>query len=167
VGHPTKNALKGWHRECEQRLDLPVGDAYAAQIPKYSHAQKEAAVAHYLAHDRCVAATMRALDYPRRGTLTVLVREALPEARRVVVGSVGRRKYSGKLVQAGVMALCMREDSAQAVADKLGLCRPMLYNWGNQLLGREAPASMKRTDQTSLSQERDALERESLRRAVR
>lgn len=167
LGYPTKNALKGWHREYEQRLDLPVG--YAVRVPKYSHAQKEAAVAHYLAHDRCVAATMRALGYPGRGTLTAWVRAALPEARRAVVGSLGRRRYSGELMQAGVMALCTREESAQAVADKLGVCRPTLYNWKNQLLGREAPASMKRTDQTSLSQERDELEREveSLHRAVR
>ena len=64
--YPTKNALKGWHREYEQRLDLPVG--YAGRRPKYSQAQKEAAVEHYLAHDRCIAATMRALGYPGRGT---------------------------------------------------------------------------------------------------
>ena len=57
LGYPTKNALKGWHREYEQRRDLPVG--YAARIPKYSRAQKEAAVEHYLAHDRCITATIR------------------------------------------------------------------------------------------------------------
>ena len=167
LGYPTKNALKGWHRKYEQRLDLPVG--YAVRVPKYSHAQKEAAVAHYLAHDRCVAATMRALGYPGRGTLTAWVREALPEARRAVVGSVGRQRYSGELMQAGVMALCTREESAQAVADKLGVCRPTLYNWKNQLLGREAPASMKHTNQSPRAQERDELEREveALRRAVR
>ncbi len=27
LGYPTKNALKGWYREYEQRLDLPVGYA--------------------------------------------------------------------------------------------------------------------------------------------
>lgn len=41
------------------------------------------------------------------------------------------------------MELCAREESAQAVADKFGVCRPTLYNWKNQLLGRKAPASMK------------------------
>jgi transposase-like protein len=72
-------------------------------------------------------------------------------------------------MQAGVMALCTREESAQAVADKLGVCRPTLYNWKNQLLGREAPASMKRTPPSLPSQERDELEHEVelLRRAVR
>jgi len=30
-GYPTKNPLKGWHLEYEQRLDLPVG--YACRCP--------------------------------------------------------------------------------------------------------------------------------------
>ena len=34
LGYPTKNALKGWHREYEKRLDLPVG--FAVRGPKYS-----------------------------------------------------------------------------------------------------------------------------------
>jgi transposase-like protein len=67
------------------------------------------------------------------------------------------------------MELCTRERSAQAVADKFGVCRPTLYNWKNQLLGPEAPASMKRNNQTPSSRERDELERqvESLRHEVR
>ena len=38
LGYPTKNALKGWCREYEKRLDLPMG--YAGRDPKYSQAQK-------------------------------------------------------------------------------------------------------------------------------
>ncbi|MDI1341921.1 MULTISPECIES: hypothetical protein [Polaromonas] len=38
--------MKGWYREYEQWLDLPVG--YAGREPKYPQAQKEAAVEHYL-----------------------------------------------------------------------------------------------------------------------
>ena len=107
LGYPTKNALKGWYREYQQRLDLAAG--YAGREPKFSQAQKAAAIEHYLTHDRCIAATMRALGYPGRGTLTKWVREAFPEARRAVVGGVGRRTYSGMLMQAGVMELCTRE----------------------------------------------------------
>jgi len=40
LAYPTKNALKDWYREYEQRLDLLVG--YACRKPKYSQAQKEA-----------------------------------------------------------------------------------------------------------------------------
>jgi transposase-like protein len=98
LGYPTKSALKGWHCEYEQWLDLPV--VYATRIPKYSRAQKESVVEHYFAHDGCVAAITRALGYPGRGTLTSWIREAVPEARRSVVGSVGRRRYSEKLREA-------------------------------------------------------------------
>ena len=49
------------------------------------------------------------------------------------------------------------------------MCRPTLYNWKSQLLGREAPASIKQTNQSPQARERDELERhvESLRREVR
>ena len=165
--YPTKNSLEGWFREYEQRLDLPMG--YAGREPKFSQAQKEAAVEHYLTHDLCIAATMRALGYPCQGTLTVWVREALPETRRAVVGCVGQRRYSETLKQAAVLELCTRQESGQAVADKAGVCRPTLYNWKNQLLGHEAPASMKHTNQSPPARERKELERQlaSLRLEVR
>ena len=63
LGYPTKNALKSWHREYEQLLDLP--SSYMRR-PRYSQAQKVRAVEHYLGHGRCVAATIKALGYPSR-----------------------------------------------------------------------------------------------------
>ena len=167
LGYPTKNSLKGWYREYQQRNDLATG--YARREQKFSQVQKAAAIEHYLTHDRCIAATIRALGYPGRGTLSKWLREAFPEARKAVVGSVGQRRYPESSKQAGVMELCTRQKSAQAVADKLGVCRPTLYNWKNQLLGREAPASMKHTDQSPQAREREELERqvEILRREVR
>jgi transposase InsO family protein/transposase-like protein len=161
LGYPTKNALKGWHREYEQRLDLPGG--YAGRGPKYSQAQTEAAVEHYVTHDRCIAATMRALGYPGRGTLTAWVRAAFPEARKAIVGRAGRPRYPEAFKQAGVIGLCSRQESAQAVAEKLGVCRPTLYNWKNQLLGPEAPASMKRNNNSpvlELERQLEALQRD-------
>lgn len=71
LGYPTKNALRGWYREYEQRRDLAKG--YARPKPKYSQAQKEVAVQHYLDHGRCIAVTMRALGYPGRACLTAWI----------------------------------------------------------------------------------------------
>ncbi len=113
LGYPTKNSLKGWYREYQQRQDLPK--SYAGREPKFSQAQKAAALEHYLTHDRCIAATMRALGYPGRGTLTKWIREAIPEARKAIVGSVGQRRYPESLKQTGVVELCTRQESAQAV----------------------------------------------------
>ena len=76
LGYPTKNSLKGWCNEYQQKFDLPAG--YAGRKPKFSQEQKAAAIEHYLTHDRCIAATMRALGYPGRGALTAWVREAIP-----------------------------------------------------------------------------------------
>ena len=68
-----------------------------------------------------------------------------------------------------MIALCTRQQSAQEIAQQLGICRPTLYNWKNQLLGREVPASMKRNRNPPSLPEREVLERqlEELRRQVR
>lgn len=42
LGYPTKNSLKGWYNEYQQKLDLPAG--YAGRAPKFSQAQKAAAI---------------------------------------------------------------------------------------------------------------------------
>ena len=55
LGYPTKNALKSWHRKFEQGRDLPAAAVRSWQ--KYSDEQKQAAVEHYLNHDRCMTGT--------------------------------------------------------------------------------------------------------------
>ncbi|SCY92853.1 hypothetical protein SAMN03159288_05301 [Rhizobium sp. NFACC06-2] len=92
LGYPTKNALRGWYREYVKNLDLRV--QAVARAPKFSEAQKQAALEHFRTHDRCISATMRELGYPGRGTLTAWVREAFPEARTSMVGRSWRRGYS-------------------------------------------------------------------------
>jgi transposase InsO family protein/transposase-like protein len=164
LGYPTKNALKHWHREYEQRLDLLAG---YVRRPKYSQAQKELAVEHYLKHGCCLAATIKALGYPSRALLAAWVQELHPQTRTRVIGR--SQELAPAMKQAAVIALCMRQGSAQSVAQELGVSRPSLYTWKNQLLGHEAPASMKRQQDPPPSSERDELERqlEALRRDIR
>lgn len=167
LGYPTKNSLKSWHQEYLQRHDLAAGYERA---PKYSQAQKASAVEHYLEHGRCLTATIQALGYPSRGALSAWVHELHPETTRVVGRSQVRPAPAPEVKHAAVIALCMRQGGAQAVADKVGVCRPTLYNWKNQLLGTEAPASMKRQkDSTPPDVERAELEKQldELRRNVR
>lgn len=158
LGYPTKNALKGWCREYEQHLDLRAG--CAARVPKYSDAQKQAALEHYSKHDSCIAATKRAMGYPGRGTLTAWVREAFPESRTAMVGRSWRRAYPEALKQAGGSRLCSREERAQDVADQLGVCRSTLYNWKNQLVDHEAASSMKRRNNSPPAPDRETLQRQ-------
>jgi putative transposase len=166
LGYPTKNALKSWHREFEQTKDLPA--AYVRSRQKYSAEHKQTAVEHYLDHDRCMASTMKALGYPCRETLTAWIDELHPEARNHVVGQAGHVQHSQELKHAAVLELCTRQVSAQAVAQKLAVSRPTLYNWKNQLLGRDAPSSMKRKNDSQSGPEQTELQRqvETLRRDI-
>ena len=167
LGYPTKNALKSWHREYEQSRDLPAG--YVLSRPKYSDQQKKVAAQHYLDHDRCLAGTLKALGYPCRDTLAAWVDELHPEARKRVVGKARSVPRPAEFKQAAVIELCTRQTSALAIAQKLAVSRPTLYQWKNQLLGPEAPASMKPNNDSPPDPERAELERqvESLRRDVR
>ena len=167
LGYPTKNSLKSWHEEYERRLDLSSG--YVRSKPKYSQIQKEQAVKHYAEHGRCIACTVKALGYPCRDLLRSWIYELDPDSRQRVVGRAVSAPRPPQLKKLAVLELCTREGSVQVVAHKLGVSRPTLYNWKNQLLGREAPASMKHTDRSPQAQEREELERqvEILRHEVR
>jgi len=169
LGYPTKNALKGWYGEYERRQDLPIRSM--PRPPKFSAAQKQIALEHYASQGRCISWTLRALGYPGRATLTAWVREAFPETGTVTVGARarGRGTYSDAVKQAGVVGLYSRQESAQALAEKVGVSRPTLYAWKNQLLGSEAPATMKRKKSASLDPEIEELERqrEVLQRDIR
>ena len=126
LGYPTKNALRGWLREYVENRDLRV--QAVARAPKYSDAQKHVALEHFLTHDRCISATMKALGYPGRGTLTKWVSEAFPETRTSLVGRSWHPGYSEEVRQAGVIGLCGGDETAQQVADRLGVSRPTLYS---------------------------------------
>jgi len=166
LGYPTKNALKSWYREYEQSRDLHLG--YVRSRQKYSDEQKRAAVQHYLDHDRCIAATMKALGYRGRQTLTTWINELHPALRNHVVSRAATTQHSPEIKNAAVIDLCTRNTSAQVIAQKLGVCRPTLYNWKNQLLGREAPPSMKRRNDSKPVPEQTELQRqvESLQRDI-
>ena len=164
LGYPTKNALKTWHREYEQRLDLPGG---YVRPPKYSQALKEVAVGHYLEHGRCIAATIKVLGYPSRSLLSAWLQELHPQEGARVVGRSQELAPAAK--QSAVIALCLRPASAQAVAEQLGVSRGSLYKWKNQLLGNDAPASMKHQHDAPANPDRAELEQqlETLRRDIR
>src|SRR5690242_16594804 len=111
LGYPTKNSLISWHREYERCHDLRAG--YVRSRPRYSAEQKKAAVDHYLSHDRCAAATKRALGYPSREILAAWIQELHPDIKKRVIGRVaGGVPKSQEVRRAAVIGLCEREESA-------------------------------------------------------
>ena len=166
LGYPTKNALKSWHREYEQGGDLPV--RLVRSKSKYSAEQKRVAIEHYLNHDHCLVGTGNALGYPCRDTLAAWISQRHPETRIKVVGKAVGIPRPREFKQAAVVELCTRQVSAQAVAQKLAVSRPTLYQWKNQLLGRELPATMTHHNHSPPTPDPSELERqvEILRRDI-
>lgn len=164
LGYPTKNALKVWYREHERRGDLAKGFHRA---PKYSMAQQQAAVDHFLHHGRCIDFTRKALGYPCRHLLRSWIYERHPDLCQRGVGRSRAVPSPLEVKQEAVIALCTRQGKARTIAQDLGVSRETLYNWKNQLLGREAPASMKRQskppadpDKAQVEQQLEALKGE-------
>jgi transposase InsO family protein/transposase-like protein len=167
LGFPTKNALRGWYREYERRGDLARG---FHRTPKYSMEQQQAAVDHFLHHGRCIEFTRKALGYPCRCVLRSWIYQRYPDLCQRIVGRSSAAPRPLEVKQAAVIAFCTRQGKASAIALDLGVSRETLYNWKDQLLGREAPASMKRQskppadpDKAQLEQQLEAL-RVELRR---
>jgi len=154
LGCPTKNSLATWIREFSLQGNLRA--SYARSMQKYTEEQKKAAVEHFLTHGRCISFTRKALGYPGWDALTNWIREQAPHARKNTVGRGSRPPHALASKRAAVYELCARQESAQAVAQRLDVDRVTLYNWKNQLLGRDAPASMKR--QKDLPAETDMTE---------
>jgi transposase-like protein len=136
---------EGWYRNFEQGHKLPFG--YARLRQKYSAQQMQVAVQHFLDHDRCIASTIRALGYPCRDVLAGWIDELHPEGHQRTVGRAPNVQQPQELKNAAVIELSTRKTSAQEIAQKFAVCRSTLYRWKNQLLGREAPASMKRQNE--------------------
>lgn len=105
-------------------------------------AQKQVALEHYASEGRCISWTFCALGYPGRATLTAWVREAFPEKGTVSTVAVGAGNHSEAVKNAAVVGLYNRQESAEALAEKVGVGRPTLYAWKNQFLGPEAPATI-------------------------
>jgi transposase-like protein len=156
MGYPTtKNFFKAWYQEYEREQDLQVHYSHAPS--NYSAEQKQWAVQHYLDHDQCIASTLRALGYLCRDLLTRWFDELHPQLRRSMVCRAPNIKHSPEVKNAAVLELCTSKTDALTVAESVGMCRPTLYNWKNQLLGREATASIKRRQTSQAAPKRKDL----------
>ena len=157
LGFPTKNALRGWYREYERRGDLARG---FHRTPKYSMEQQQAAVDHFLHHGRCIEFTRKALGYPCRCVLRSWIYQRYPELSQRIVGRSSAVPRPLEVKQAAVIAFCTRQGKASAIALDLGVSRETLYNWKDQLLGREAPTSMKRQSKPPADPDKAQLEQQ-------
>ena len=157
LGYPSKEALNQWVKEYESTGTLHNG--YLPRPPRFTQKQKQAAVDYYLEHGRSLRGTIRALGYPSRTALRQWLDKAGVAGRKLHTG----RSHSGKVEfsygqkQAAVVDLCIREGTAQEVAQKHGVTREALYKWKNDLLGKEHLMSKPGRKKSKPSDDKDVL----------
>ena len=93
-------------------------------------------------------------------TLAGWVDEVNPARKKRLTGKATGVRYAYDFQQHAVIDLCSRQESAQAVTQRIGVSRTTLYNWQKRLLGLEAIATIKQRNDLPLPSERADLEKE-------
>lgn len=141
LGYPTKNTLKSWYQTYQLHGELPQG--YVRTKTLFTTQQKTQAINHYFEHGCCIAHTIRCLGYPCRPTLRKWLREQHPDLFKSDTPIAKTVNFSSQQKTQAVIDLQTREGSAKQTANAVGVSRPTLYNWKNQLLTTKEPSAMK------------------------
>lgn len=90
-------------------------------------------------YDKSTAAVIRELGYPSNKMLKRWYKLYLLEKETGVIHirRKGTGTYNEEQKKAAVIALCSRRGSAESIAEIRGVTRASLYNWKNDLLGKE------------------------------
>ena len=70
-----------------------------------------------------------------------------PGTRKKRTGGI---QYTQEQKREAVIALCTRTGSAKGIAEEYGVTREALYNWKNDLLGKEDSIAMPKEDEPLL-----------------
>lgn len=161
LGYPSKRNLRRWIRLWETSGGTIKS---RRRKPRYSEAQKQAAVEHYLNYGCCLAFTSRTLGYPCSDVLARWINEVHPDRRRIFTSTINQNApFEPELKRQAVMELCTRHVPASEIARNIGVSRTVLYKWKDEIIGNEAYQAMRKHKAPSLEEERDALSEEIAR----
>jgi putative transposase len=165
LGYPDRKSLVSWYEAYLEEQETGVLWEGCTRYAKYSLEEKTTAVEHYLEHGRNISRTVRALGYPSRDTLRAWCDELAPGTRKKRTGGI---QYTQEQKKEAVIALCTRTGRAKDIAKEYGVTPEALYNWKNDLLGKEDSIKMPKED-APLPDDRDILlsEIETLKRDIR
>lgn len=152
LGYPSRQALRMWIEEHKEYGDVKKE---ITRQSKYTEKQKQDAVAHYLEYGKCYSRTCRMLGYPSRALLTQWVMELAPQPRKYIRNGIN---LTSKEKEATVLALLTRNTSAQKVANDIGVSRESLYQYKEQLLGKDVSINkMKQPNDTDVNKLKDQV----------
>ena len=166
LGYPTKNTLKGWFKTYQLQGDLPRG--YQRKKTLFSVEQKTNAINHYLENGCSMTYTIRCLGYPCRSTLRKWLRERHPNLFKSEHHMAKAARFNSQQKTQAVIELQTREGTAKQTADAVGVSRPTLYNWRNQLLASQESSAMNDSTKKKENIKQDDLlkEKETLEKKI-
>ena len=124
LGYPNRHVLIQWYREFEQNGELRK---VMVRKPKFSDAQKEAALEFYMTHGRSIKYTVESLGYPGESTFKRWLNEAYPDREKYCVSGGAMVEYPQEKKEQAVIDLCARNGSAKEIAEFHGVSRITLY----------------------------------------
>lgn len=139
LGYPDRKTLRYWYEEYLRDNGLKKK---SVRSPKYSGAQKEVAVKHYMEHGKCASRTIRALGYPSRALLKQWVTELCPEEKPHCSAGRSLVHLTKEQKEAAVMELCTKDETVQKIASRYQVSRCSIYQWARELLGEGSVSSV-------------------------
>ncbi len=153
LGYPDRKSLVSWYEAYLEEQETGGLWEECSRYSKYSLEEKTTAVEHYLEHGRNLSRTVRALGYPSRDTLRVWCDQLVPATRKKRTGGI---QYTQEQKREAVIALCTRTGRTKDIAKEYSVTLEALYNWKNDLLGKEDSIAMPKEDEP-LPDDRDIL----------
>lgn len=154
LGYPSRKNLSRWYDTYLQMGDLPKR---SRPKPRYSPEQKGVVVSNYVERRGSLASSCRALGYPSRDVLAEWIHELRPGLRCVAANMSVNGPFAPEQKRQAEAALDDRQGSAGEVAQKVGVSRPILYKWTDQVLGREACLTMRQRTVIAIDEDHKAL----------
>lgn len=139
LGFPDRHMLVKWYKQYEATGTLTKE---VNRRQKFSEQQKQIAMQYYWEHGQSIVCTIRHLGYPSSTTFKHWLNEAYPERTKYCISGGAMIEYPQEKKEQAVIDLCSRAGSAKEIADQHGVSRVTLYEWKNQLLGKECSCTM-------------------------
>ena len=134
LGYPSPTALRNWYKEYLSIGSLRTG---SAPKPRYTQAQKAAAIEYYAANRTTLTQTCRALGYPTHYVLRRWILELRPELLKKQRISCTEDKHLVRYTQAekqnAVEVMLLHGIPDYKVSAQCGVSRAALYNWKQRL----------------------------------
>ena len=160
LGYPSKKYLRQWYLIYQETGDLPRG---YNRPPKYTIAQKQKVIEHYVNHGECFAYTQRILGYPCAHVFGDWLKELQPDSVRKQKNNnhaQAKPAITHDKKKKAVIALCLRQTSAASIATEFGVSREILYKWKAQFLSREYAIDMPKKKNRHESEDHDQLQKQ-------